>query len=243
MSSTPTPSPAAGRLEPLYPRAAWYFAAATAITVAGFARSYFGRLGTTDALHHFHGIAATLWMFLLIAQAHLAASRQLKAHRLLGRLSLVVAPALVVSGLLVVREMLAGRNGFNQAFGARLAWIDVNTVLYFAVAYALAIHHRRNQPLHARWLASTAVVVLPPGLARFLGNYVPGISSFEASVYLTYLICLVIAVALILDDRRKGGVRLPYLALAISLAVQVAGFAWAASWAWWNAAAHALAAS
>lgn len=242
MSPTPTPSSAAGRLEPLYPRAAWYFAAATAITFAGFAHSYFGRLGVTDALHHFHGITATLWMLLLITQASLAANRRLKSHRLLGRVSFVVAPALIVSGLLVVREMLAARNGFNQAFGARLAWIDLNTLAYFAVAYGLAIYHRRNQALHARWLASTAVVVLPPGLARFLGAYVPGIPSFEASVYLTYLICVVIAVALVLDDRRKGGIRLPYVALAVSLLVQIGGFAGAPGWAWWQAATHALAA-
>jgi hypothetical protein len=234
-------APPAPRSQALYPHAAWYFAAATALTVAGFFPSYFTQIGHTDAVHHFHGAAATTWLLLLITQAQLASTRQFKLHRLLGWFSLVVAPALVISGLLVMRVMLEARNPFNRAFGARLAFLDVTTLIYFAVAYVLAIHHRREQPLHARWMASTAVIMLPPGLARFIGNFIPGVSSFEMAIHLTYAVCLCIAGLLLLDDRRKGGIRLPYVALTVTSLAQDIGFATIPHWDWWNAFAASFA--
>jgi len=244
--STPTPAPAtvasARVAGPLYPRAALYFAFATAVTIAGFVPSYFGRLGKTDAVHHFHGATATTWMLLLIVQAHLATTRRLNLHRVLGRLSLVVAPALVISGLLVVRVMLEARNGFNRAFGAQLAFIDLTTLAFFAAAYVLAIHHRRNQPLHARWLASTAVIALPPGLARFVANFVPGINTFELAIHVTYAVCLAITLLLLRDDARKGGIRTPYAALGVVLLAHEIGFLAIPHWPWWNALMHSFAA-
>ncbi|MBI2512385.1 MAG: hypothetical protein HYV96_10415 [Opitutae bacterium] len=228
---------------PLYPRATRYFALATAVTVAGFVPSYFARLGKTDAVHHFHGVTATTWMLLLVAQAHLAATRRFSLHRLLGRLSLVVAPALVISGLLVVRVMLEARNGFNRTFGAQLAFIDLTTLAYFAWAYVLAIRHRRNQPLHARWLASTAVIALPPGLARFLANFVPGFGTFESTIHASYAICLAITLLLLRDDAQKGRIRAPYVALGAVLLAHEIGFVAIPHWPWWQALMRSFAAT
>jgi hypothetical protein len=207
----------------LYPRAAWYFALATAITFAGFFPSYFGRLGRADAVHHFHGITAFSWLLLLVTQGWLAGTRRWRWHRLLGRLSLLIAPLLVISGLLVVRVMLRGENPFNRAFGARLAFIDFTTLAYFTAAYVLALVYRRNQPLHARFMASTAVIALPPGLARLVARVVPDIS-FEAAIHTTYALCLLTVAALLWDDRKKGRIRAPYPVLGAVLLIQQVGF-------------------
>jgi hypothetical protein len=207
----------------LYPRAGWYFGAALAVIVAGFFPSYFARLRETDAVHHFHGIVATTWMLLLVVQAQLAASpRRWKLHRQLGWTSVVIAPLLVVSGLLVVRVMLRGETPFNRAFGHRLAFLDLTTLAFFSVAYVLALKNRRDQATHARWIATTALVAVPPGLARLL--HLLGVSSFAVGVTLSYVLCGLIALALIWDDRRKGAIRLPYSLLVGLIAVQIAGF-------------------
>lgn len=234
LASTPAPAVVARTAYSIYPRAASYFAFVLLVTIAGFFPSYFARLGHASPVYHFHGLTALSWMLLLITQAHLANTRRLNLHRRLGRFSMVLMPAFVISGFLVINVMLEARNPFNQTFGARLAWIDITTLIYFAAAYVLALIHRRNQPLHARWLASTAVVVLPPGLARFVGNCIPGIASFEMAIYVTYAICGLATLGLLWDDTKKGGIRAPYVALAVTLAAHVIGFVLVPEWSWWN---------
>jgi len=138
--------------------------------------------------------------------------------------------------------MLEARNGFNRTFGARLAFIDVTTLAYFAAAYVLAIYHRRNQPLHARWLASTAVIALPPGLARFVANFIPGITSFETAIHVTYALCVFVTLMVLRDDRRKGGIRFPYVTLGATLLAHEIGFLAVPYWPWWNGLARSFAA-
>lgn len=219
---TSAPSPA--RPAPFYANAPIYFALALLATVAGFFPSYFAKLGATDAAHHFHGIMATLWMVMLIAQGWSARVRRFPLHRWVGWSSVVIAPLFVVSGLLMVRIMLAAADGFSRTYGGRLAFVDVTTMLGFGAAYGLAIYHRRQIGLHARYLAATAVMALPPGLARLLGHWAPGIRSFEAAFHGGYFLAELVVAALIVDDYRKGKIRAPYVMLGALLVGQQVGF-------------------
>lgn len=208
----------------MYQRAYIYFSLATLVAFLGFFPSYFSRLGSTDAAHHFHGIMASAWMLMLVLQAWLMRQKKMVLHRSIGKLSIVIAPLFWVSGLLVMHVMLASDSPFSKMFGKRLAFLDLTTILYFAFAYIAAIYYRSNVQLHARFMASTAILVLPPALARFLGNYVPGVSSFEMGVHGSYLISELIVVLLLLDDKRLGHIRLPYVGLLLLLLVQHLGF-------------------
>jgi hypothetical protein len=208
---------------PLYPHAGWYFLAALLLTVAGFFPSYFGRLRQTDGVHHFHGIAATLWMLLLVVQGFLASTpRRWRLHRSLGWASVLIAPALLISGAWVVRVMLQGATPFNRVFGPRLAFLDVTTLAYFATAYSLALVYRRDQALHGRYLASTALLALPPGLARLFVHAL-GLG-FVPAVHAAYAACGVAIAALLWDDHIKGGIRVPYLLLGAVMSLQEVGF-------------------
>lgn len=135
-----------------YARAPQYLAGLLALAVLGFYRSYFARLLSTDAVHHLHGLAATAWLVMLCAQAWLYRTRRLALHRQLGRWSLLLVPLFLVSGVLVLRRMLASQDGFSQAYGLRLSFVDASSVAYFAVAFGLALHFRRRLQLHARFM-------------------------------------------------------------------------------------------
>ena len=148
----------------MYRQSAFYFLAVLLIAVAGFYPSYFSVLAKTDLVHHFHGITATAWMLLLIAQAWFIRSRRLQVHRLVGKISLLLVPLFLFSGILVIKSMLNSQSGFSLTFGKRLAWIDIITISNFALFYCLAIYYRKNVQLHARFMASTAILVLPPAL-------------------------------------------------------------------------------
>jgi hypothetical protein len=94
----------------------------------------------------------------------------------------------------------------------------------FGLAYALAIYHRRDVALHARFMASTAILALPPALARLIGNVVPGIHSFEAAFHGGTIVTGLVVAVLIYDDDQTGKVRAPYLALLAVLILQQVGF-------------------
>lgn len=217
----------------MYRQAVYYFVAVLLIALIGFYPSYFGNLQQNDFVHHFHGITATLWMLMLIAQAWLMRTGKVQVHRLVGRSSLLLVPLFLLSGVFMIKAMLTSTSGFSQAFGSRLVWIDTITLITFLAAYLSAIYYRKNIQLHARFLASTAILVLPPALGRIMPRLGEWITSFEMAVHLSYVVCLVAVLALIYDDYRKGKLRAPYLILLFSVALQQYGFYASTDWEWW----------
>lgn len=224
----------------MYRNAAFYFLLALLIAVAGFWPSYFAQLPQTDAAHHLHGISATAWMLLLIAQAWLQRTRRRAAHRWLGRASILIVIAFVLSGALMMQAMLRSSSPFSQHFGVRLAFLDLTSVLFFVLAYGAAIAQRRNVQLHARWMASTALLVLPPALSRFLGNYVPGVESFDQALHGAYFLVEAAVLVLIWQDWRSGGLRAPYLALLALFVIQQSLVGSVSDAAWWRPVADWL---
>ena len=197
-------------------RSPFYFSLLFLIVVIGFYPTYFSKLANIDLKHHFHAIVATTWMLMLVLQSWLVAQKQFQLHRMVGRLSIIVVLLFVISGAVITHTMLAAHNGFSKAFGSRLAFGDITTVLGFVCAYGLAIHFRRQRALHSRFMASTALLALPPALARVFANFVPGVDSFVAAFHASYLTADLILLTLIIRDYRQGIPRSPYyLPLAI----------------------------
>lgn len=210
--------------------------------VVGFYPTYFSRLAEAGLLRHLHGALAMAWLLLLVTQGLLARSGRFALHRTLGWASMVLVPLFLASGFALLCDSLAGGNPFQKAFAPRLTFVDLIALGYFAFCYAMAIRHRRHRPLHARYMASTAVLVLPPALARALGFFMPGIHSFEAAFHAAMAISALVVVVLIVRDGLEGRVRLPYPLLLAILLVQDLGFVLVADWAPWQALCARMAA-
>jgi uncharacterized membrane protein len=209
------------RTAPLYASAPFYFLLLLLVALVGFFPSYYSKLGSAKAVHQFHGGVATLWMLLLIGQAWLMRRRQLALHRTIGKSSIVLAALFVVSGLMITHEMVTGDGGFARRFGPRLAFIDISSVAFFVFAYLMAIHHRREVQLHARYMACTALPLLPPALSRLLGHYVLADgATFGQAFHLSFVAAELVVVALLVHDWRGGNVRPPYVILLAVLLVQ-----------------------
>jgi hypothetical protein len=219
----------------LYPRAAWYFAAAMAIAIAGFFPSFFQRLDQVDAAHRMHGFSALAWMGLLTLQAGLIRGGHRLWHRRLGRGSWLIVLPFVIGGVLMLRSMLSGTGEFSRAFGPMLAFLDVTTLTYFTAAYVLAIVYRRQVHLHGRLMASTAVLVLPPAIARLLPQLSPAVDSFMLSLHLSLLCAELVVVALIVHDLRRWRLHPPHPVLLAFLLLQHASMQWVAGTAAWLA--------
>lgn len=219
----------------MYRTAPFWFGLACLVAVAGFYPTYLSRLSEASLSRHVHGSIAAVWLMVLLLQSWFMRQRNITAHRALGRATLAIVPLFLFSGALVVHDMLSETSrGFVQAFGNRLAFLDITSMAYFAWTYGMALRHRREVQLHARYMASTVVLLLPPALARATNIYLQ-LPAFETGLHLSYAITELAVAALLFDDFRKGGLRRPYVILMVFTLFQHASFVLSPSWAWWQA--------
>jgi len=214
-------------------RHAWLFIVAMlAATVFAFWRTYFGILSTSPLGFHIHGVTATLWMLLLLAQSWTPHHGQLAVHRLTGRATFIAAPLFATGAMGVLYSMAAGTGGGNPFYalwGAKLAVLDIlafGAVLY---AIAMALRHRRAVRLHAGYMLSSALPLLSPVLGRIFNQTVPGMMIrgpqdfpvFGSGVQLANLVAGLIALWLWRRDPRHGR---PWLIALGVVIVQIVAF-------------------
>lgn len=214
MSSLPNPP---------YARTPFYFGLILLAGLAGFYPSYLARLGETDLARHAHGVTAFAWMVLLITQATLIRLRLRPLHRRVGRLALVLVPLFLAAGLWMTWTMLHSDNPFSRLFGPRLAVADLSSILGFAAAFALAMKHRRDIHRHARYMAVTGILILPPALARLAPQWLP-VNSFEMSFHIGYFATEAITAVLIAVSWRQRQPVLPFALLMALLVTQQVSF-------------------
>ncbi len=161
-------------------RYAWFvIAMLMATSVFAFWRSYFGMLSVAPAGFHLHGLTASLWMSLLLAQSWTANRGHIAVHRMLGRTTFVALPLFASGSMGVIHSMAVGTasgDPFYRLWGAPLAIIDI--LAFGAVLYAagMALRHRRNLQLHAGYMLSTALPLVSPVLGRVINRTVPGLT-------------------------------------------------------------------
>lgn len=214
-----------------YKNAYLYFLIAFIVTIAGFFPTYFGKLSETDAAHHFHGITASLWMLILVVQPLLYRFDKIEIHRWIGRSTIILVPLLIIGGLMMVHLMVN-----NEEYGLlayQLGFIDFFVLSQFILFYVLAIKNVRNTQVHARYMACTIFGPIIPALTRLLFN-VPWIDSFSKSLHVSYILVEVVIILLIMDDKRSGKLRLPYLLALGLMVIQHITMHFAASWEWWR---------
>jgi hypothetical protein len=210
---------------PLYPRAALYLTGALLAIITGFYPSYFSQLREVPGLHHFHALTATAWVLLLISQATLARRGGFAIHRAAGRLSYLIAPLVVVSGILVTELMLDRTDPFHDRYAVPLAVEGAIALTWFAAAYALALYHRRNVQLHARYMISTVILVMPAAVARVIGEVLPEAWPFRINFYGAYALCMMGVGVLIAHDARRGLWLAPFRLLLAAQVAAVLAFA------------------
>lgn len=221
------------RGKPFYRNAYLYFILAAAITVFAFLPSYFYRLTVTDSAHHFHGITATLWLILLIIQPYLYQAGKLKWHRMIGKISFILVPLIIISALNMVQIMLINQANYPPHTAYQLAFIDFVTLIQFLLFYILAIYKRKEIQLHARYMVCTVLGPLIPALTRLLFR-IPYINNFDKSLNISYILIEIVLVLLILDDKKTGKIRLPYLLALFLFMLQHLLMSFASQWEWWT---------
>ena len=214
-------------------RYAWLFIIALiAATAFAFWRSYFSTFVEAPVGFHVHGLTASLWILLLLAQSLTPHLGQFALHRTLGRAVFIAVPLFAAGSMGVVHSMAAGMDDGDSLYvlwGAPLGFIDI--LAFGAVLYAagMALRHRRNVQLHAGYMLSTALPLVSPVLGRVINRTVPGFvihgpqdfPIFGWGVQFANLIAASIALWLWRRDRRIGR---PWAVALIVITIQIVGF-------------------
>ncbi len=176
-----------------------------------------------------------LYMVALIVQATLFRTRQMVWHRRVGKASYVLVPLMVVLGFVVMHDVLV-RDGIGPEARQRLT-VPLFGILLFALTYGLAIYYRRKTQLHARYMISSGLFLLYAATLRIFINWIPWVGNPPNA---NFILLEILTIALILNDRRLGTIRAPFV-VTLGLFLGYHALYWtAADWAWWQSVAVLL---
>ena len=155
----------------LHRNAAFALAGLFLFAIWGFWPNYFSHpLTQANWRFHFHGITLISWFGLMISQAYLIRTNRRRVHRQVGKVSFFLAPLVVISTLVLAHYQLRPTELTDATLYFLL--LPIALLLQFLLAYGLAIYHRRNPPLHARFMICTALPMMPAIFDRIMGFYV-----------------------------------------------------------------------
>ena len=172
----------------------------------GFSKTYiqfFPEFVGFNGLQHFHGMMMMGWLLMLLVQPILILIGKPRLHRRIGSLSYVLAPLILLSMYLVIQSRYDVRLERGDRTEAVIAWLSLNfrLMMFFAILYVLAIYYRHRPALHMRYMCSTALLLIGPGLVRVLISY-PAFSSAESHSFDRNANVLIAAVITIIDSWR-----------------------------------------
>ena len=139
------------------------------VVVFGFAQSYFlaGMITAKlpNKLVHIHGALFVSWIFLMVIQNALVALRQVRWHRTLGVLGLILPPLMVIFGVLTVNDSIR-RNG--TGIPAELILVgDFQELALFVLLTGWALLLRRNAAWHKRLMIMGTLALMGPAVNRW----------------------------------------------------------------------------
>lgn len=151
----------------------YFFIAIFIITNLGFYKTYLIHFPTFEGfplVYHLHGMLAMAWVLMLIGQSYLIRVQKYDLHRLMGKLSYAVMPLFLLSLFFAAKESYLRNIKIQPQADALANFSNGGTIdiLFIGLIYALAIIYKKNVGYHLRFMTSTGLIILQPGLGRFV---------------------------------------------------------------------------
>ena len=171
---------------------------------------YFPEFKNFTSVHHIHGATMMTWIVLLIVQPILIRTGRVNLHRMVGKVSYVLAP------LIVIMLFLIARKGYHHGIADKIPIaeshafmvLDLRGPAAFALFYILAMVNRKNSASHMRYMIATSLLMIGPGFARGLGTNF-NISIWDGINYTDYTAIAIVAFFLAYDWFKKNNL-IPY---------------------------------
>ena len=170
------------------------------LAVAAFWPMYLSKnWAAIDRYTHAHAVFGTLWMLILVMQPFLILRGDRLAHRMAGRASLFVALAFVISGLLLAHYRVSRMTEAAFAKDGIHIYLPLAFAALFAVACGLGFRWRKSAPVHARFMLSTALLLVDPVLARIMYYYLPPLPSYHLYQGITFTLIASVMIYLVMS--------------------------------------------
>jgi hypothetical protein len=163
-----------------YPRAAYAILVCIAVIVVGFWASYLSVYASVPWQFHAHGVAASLWVLMVLAQSVTPHARMIGLHRATGKASLLLFPFLI-GGLFAIidytgKNFVAGGDPVRLMIGGEMLIGLAIAALAYLVLYHEALRHRAKVWDHAGYMLATPLILFESPLSRIFSTWMPGLA-------------------------------------------------------------------
>jgi hypothetical protein len=163
-----------------YKNAPYYVLVCMAVIAAGFWPSYFSVWGTVPWQFHAHGVAASIWVMMVLVQSWTVHKEQLPLHRAVGKSSLILFPFLI-GGLSAIIDLtgkgyVTGDGETRQMFGGQFLVGLALAIAAYVVLYYRALKFRRKVWVHSGYMLATPLILFESPFSRLMSGFVPGLT-------------------------------------------------------------------
>lgn len=156
-----------------YSRASLFSFGVLILLIWGFYRTYiilFPSFEGLQLVHHFHGAIMLIWIGCLIVQPLLISNKQHRIHKVIGKVSFILAPILMFSIFLVSKATFHANVKALSTLSDAVAIVSLSIpgLLIFGIMYGLAVANKQRTYYHMRYMIGTGVLMIGPGLGRVL---------------------------------------------------------------------------
>jgi len=206
-----------------------------AIVLAGFSRTFFIPMArgvlSKPLIVHVHGAVFFGWTALLVAQAMLAATKRLKAHRKLGAVGAwLVAPMVALGAIVATRDSIHDFRAGDGEAALTFYYGEVADLTMFGLLAGGAMLLRQKPDFHKRWVLLGSLGLIGAAIGR-----IPEISAFFLYIFLG-----LIASVAAYDFASRRALHPATLSGAAVLLTLGLSEDWIGKTAWWLGAAHRL---
>lgn len=163
-----------------YRNAPYFVLICIAVILAGFWQSYFSVWGHVAWQFHAHGVAASIWVLMVLAQSWTPQHGHLDLHRAVGKSSLLLFPFLI-GGLaaiidLTAKGFVAANDPVRVRFGGEFLIGLGLAMAAYVVLYYRALKFRQKVWMHSGYMLATPLILFESPLSRVFGTWMPGLT-------------------------------------------------------------------
>ena len=160
-----------------YRNAPYFVLIVIGVIALGFWPSYFAQWGSVPWQFHAHGVAASLWVLMVLTQSITVHKEQLPLHRAVGKASLLLFPFLI-GGLAAIIDVtgkgfVTGEGATRALFGGQFLIGLVLAIAAYVVLYYRALKYRRKVWLHSGYMLATPLILFESPFSRVMGMFIP----------------------------------------------------------------------
>jgi hypothetical protein len=163
-----------------YRHAPYYVLAVMLVIALGFWPSYFAIWDNVPWQFHAHGIAASIWVTMVLAQSWTAHHKQFGIHAVVGKSSLLLFPFLI-GGLAAIidltgKTIVATPDPVRTMFGSSFVVGLGLAIAAYVTLYYRALKYRRKVWVHSGYMLSTPLILFESPFGRILNMVMPGLA-------------------------------------------------------------------